>query len=627
VTPGRHEGCNCRPTVVRNVVILTHALVLAPLPAAAAARERPAAGEPPAVRLTTAAVTERIPLPRLRGPVELEVDALAQRIRIRAPRDAAALGVRFGAHTGAVCPKVSVQAGVVELGCRTRRFEARLSKERSGQFLDIDELRGLPWRAGKDAAPRFHYDPFKIGLGRPCPGVVPVSRGECALKSGETLEAALEFRDALETSSRSMAAVRLGDLALDTGDPATAAGWYHRAGTTGSFGRVAIARQCELDGKCLATSDGVREVFNAAGLPEPLRADMLMRRARAEIYLGHVEAAAQVVAGQMRAHGYGSLCREGAELLCRRIILDAMRLAGAPPPGPAKATKAAKPTAPDKPDKHPPPAATVATSAGGAAEQQAKQAKNDGGPETDPETTVEPGEGAKALSASETHGAPAAASETHGAPAAAAAAAPGVGGVAATVAGPASPEYIEALLEAYLGVTSWEKGPLAVELSQAAAPLAAKLGAPVFGGNLLATLVPEVPSPGMSAHLLMATEIFLDGQNFARARVIAEFAQTRLPKADLAGPRWTAVMKALAGQPDDDLPPSTYAALNAELKAAAADLRSARDVLGKAKGLLGGARDARGAAGQGQTQGKSRKPAAGAPGPSPGPAERKDSRS
>jgi hypothetical protein len=597
VTSGRHEGCNCRPTVIRNVVILTLALVLAPLPAAvAAARERPAAGEPPAVRLTTAAVTERIPLPRLRGPVELEVDALAQRIRLRAPRDAAALGARLGAHTGAVCPKVSVQAGVVELSCRTRRFEARLSKERSGQFLDIDELRGLPWRAGKDAAPRFHYDPFKIGLGRPCPGVVPVSRGECALKNGETLEAALAFRDALETSSRSMAAVRLGDLALDTGDPATAAGWYHRAGTTGSFGRVAIARQCELDGKCLATSDSVREVFNSAGLPEPLRADMLMRRARAEIYLGRVEAAAHVLAEQMRAHGYGSLCREGAELLCRRIILDA--------------TKPAKPTAPHKHDTHAPAAAAVAVSADGAAEPQAK---NDGGSETDPETTVEPGKGA---SASDPHGPPAAAATP---------AVPAASAVAATAAAPASPEYMEELLEAYLGVTSWEKGPLAVELSQAAAPLAAKLGAPVFGGNLLATLVPEVPSPGMSAHLLMATEIFLDGQNFARARVIAEFAQTRLPKADLAGPRWTAVMKALAGQPDDDLPPSTYAALNAELKAAAADLRSARDVMGKAKGLLGGARDARGASGQGQgqSQGKGKKPAVGAP----GPAERKDHRS
>ena len=47
-------------------------------------------------------------------------------------------------------------------------------------------------------------------------------------------------------------------------------------------------------------------------------------------------------------------------------------------------------------------------------------------------------------------------------------------------------EDVEQLLETYLAIPSWEKGPWAIEMAQAAAPLAARLGATAFGGNYAA---------------------------------------------------------------------------------------------------------------------------------------------
>ena len=44
-------------------------------------------------------------------------------------------------------------------------------------YLDINELRGLPWRAGADAPPSYHYDPWKVGLGQSCPGRIPGGAG------------------------------------------------------------------------------------------------------------------------------------------------------------------------------------------------------------------------------------------------------------------------------------------------------------------------------------------------------------------------------------------------------------------------------------------------------------------
>ena len=46
----------------------------------------------------------------------------------------------------------------------------------------------------------------------------------------------MQFRSAVDAGDGQIAALRLGDLALGTGDPATAIGWYRRAGRPGSSG-------------------------------------------------------------------------------------------------------------------------------------------------------------------------------------------------------------------------------------------------------------------------------------------------------------------------------------------------------------------------------------------------------
>src|SRR4051794_30995628 len=82
---------------------------------------------PAAVRVTTAAVTERIELPRTAAPIKLVVDHFGARFELRVARGAAALAARVASHAGTVCPKVAVTAAGVELRCRTRRFDVVLT--------------------------------------------------------------------------------------------------------------------------------------------------------------------------------------------------------------------------------------------------------------------------------------------------------------------------------------------------------------------------------------------------------------------------------------------------------------------------------------------------------------------
>ena len=110
-------------------------------------------------RLTIAGVTERIPLPRGAGSWSIEVDALARTIVLHSKRGRVGpLLARLKSRHGDAVPEAREVDGVIELVCRTRRVEATLvtDKKAKAQYLDINELRGLPWGAdGKDAPPSF----------------------------------------------------------------------------------------------------------------------------------------------------------------------------------------------------------------------------------------------------------------------------------------------------------------------------------------------------------------------------------------------------------------------------------------------------------------------------------------
>jgi hypothetical protein len=104
----------------------------------------------------------------------------------------------------------------------------------------------------------------------------------------------------------------------------------------------------------------------------------------------------------------------------------------------------------------------------------------------------------------------------------------------------------EEALGVYLSLPKWDHGVLAVEMSQAAADLAGQMGAPIFGGNILAAVAPEVSPKMLSDHLLRAAELFLQGEDTARTRLVLEYAQTRLVKRE--SHRWMAVEKGLTAR-------------------------------------------------------------------------------
>ncbi len=269
--------------------------------------------------LATAEVVERIPLPRTKVPVTLVVAPLDATVTLVAGKDAPALAGRIAAHAGELCPKLVVQVDRIELSCRSRRIDAVLTTDNGTVYLDLFQLRGLPWRPGPDGPPLVHYEPVAARIGVACPGSSPGERGECAFKDGRWIDAARAFRDALDGRDKILACVRLGDLALIAGDPASALGWYQRAGSVGPFARIAIARLCEMDFACLTARPLLDR--DPSDLPAPLRDDILLRRARLQAFRGEFAKTVATLASSFAQSADRSLCRGAGELPCRRLLL------------------------------------------------------------------------------------------------------------------------------------------------------------------------------------------------------------------------------------------------------------------------------------------------------------------
>ncbi len=277
----------------------------------------------PSATLATAAVVERIAIPATVSAPALELTPLDSRLALAVGKDAAMVAAKIAGSLGSICPTAVAKADRVEFSCKSRQIDARLSVDKGKTFLDIYELRGVPWRDGPDGPPRVIYDPPRAGLGGACPGTTVAGQAECAFAAGKWIEAAEQFRKALETPERQAAAVRLGDLALIALDPATAIGWYQRAGRSGPYGRVAGARLCEFSVACFGQFPVLDP--HVADLPPPLRDDLTLRRARIEAYLGHFDKSLAVLLEALKADQEKSLCQGGGQTLCRRIVLSALR--------------------------------------------------------------------------------------------------------------------------------------------------------------------------------------------------------------------------------------------------------------------------------------------------------------
>jgi hypothetical protein len=105
-------------------------------------------------------------------------------------------------------------------------------------------------------------------------------------------------------------------------------------------------------------------------------------------------------------------------------------------------------------------------------------------------------------------------------------------------------------VEAYMALPGRTEGFLSIEMVRAAAEKCVAIGAPLFAGNLLAASVPWVEGTDVDAigdHLLRSAEMYLVAQDPARARTLYEYADGRIGRKRLTGPRWAAVAAATEG--------------------------------------------------------------------------------
>jgi hypothetical protein len=388
-----------------------------------------------APRLPTVATVERIPLQRPAKSVTLTVYPFNKRIELRPTGDSTALVSQISAAGSRLCPRTLLDHGTVILQCTTRRLDGALVDDKGKLFLEIYEVRGVPWR-GEENRIQVFYSPIAFRLGDGCPGDTPVARGECAYQDGQYTVAAVEFRRALTGDGRRVAAIRLGDIALGNQDAGTAAGWYQTAGRMGAFGRLAAARLCELSGACLSRLH--QNAFDGTLLPEPLHTEMFLREARVAAYMDDLPLAMLALRQAIEA-GHGG-CEGSTQLFCRQLLLKVLQ---------------------------------------------------------------EPGKDGA----------------------------------------------VEAL-ETYLALPGRTEGPLALTLIHAATEKAARLGAPSFAGNLMASSSQAVDASNqdlLGDFLLRTVELYLLGGDRTRARVVSEFAETRLGRAKLKGARWKAVLNELQG--------------------------------------------------------------------------------
>lgn len=402
-----------------------------------------AAATPAVPRVMVAQIAERVALPR--APSSLTVDELSARIELTYGAAARSVGAQLKARLGYLCPIATVEGPRVVLACRTQRLDARVRTEGGRSHLDVYEVRGVPHRTEAQRL-KFLYPPDLFLLGGPCPGTTPASRGECAFMAGDSKTAVAALEQALETPQRSYAALRLGDLAVERDDVPAALSWYRRAGTMGPYGRLAAVRMCEISGQCLDQPKS--GLFDETALPEPLRTEMLLRRARVAVFTDKRAEAIQAIARTMPPYGVAGGCDKLGRSFCRRLVLY----------------------------------------------------------------LVETADRASTLAA----------------------------------------------IELYVTLPGRTQGPLAARLARAVADKAMEIGAPAFGANVLASVAATLDPAEVPEHLLRTAELYVRAQDAIRARVIVEYAETRLGPRVLRQPRWMAVRGALAGSasPDGDGAPS-----------------------------------------------------------------------
>ena len=258
---------------------------------------------------------DRLRLPT--RPAQVYVDALARRVRLFVNGGADQLASVLRPQLGRVCPRLSVTPSEVSLECASPRLDARLVDEGGRSFLDIRQLRGLPWK-GDDAPPVLRRFPPSA-----CPGKDAVTRAECAFFEGDASAAGRLLKKLADNPSEaSYAALRLGDGSLEDDDVAEAVRWWRKAGESGPWGRLAKVRLCEIDGSCL-NQPAEEVVFDSGGLEGGAFHEMELRRWRTRAFAGDITTFASRLLEGLRAGPRDSTCL-AHPAICRHLLRAAM---------------------------------------------------------------------------------------------------------------------------------------------------------------------------------------------------------------------------------------------------------------------------------------------------------------
>jgi hypothetical protein len=140
-------------------------------------------------------------------------------------------------------------------------------------------------------------------------------------------------------------------------------------------------------------------------------------------------------------------------------------------------------------------------------------------------------------------------------------------------------------LEVYLALPRHTEGPLAFELGRAAGERAAALGAPVFGANLMASVFAAVPPDEMREYLLHTAELYAEGHDRPRTRLILDYAESRFKPRQMSDPRWVALRARLRGVDDHQhvVLPADDRALEELASSVALDVANAFGILARAR--------------------------------------------
>ena len=103
------------------------------------------------------------------------------------------------------------------------------------------------------------------------------------------------------------------------------------------------------------------------------------------------------------------------------------------------------------------------------------------------------------------------------------------------------------VLAAWAELPERDKSPDAWETDLLVAELSDRIGAPAYAASVLAASAGRVPPRALGEYLLRTAELYLEAKDPIRAGVILEFAKGRARKKGLAGPRWAAVIRGVAG--------------------------------------------------------------------------------